>query len=100
MGMASKCGYPSGYFENLAANSDEDLEIERNDVRDLLRAVTGSGGESCTNLMPPSMTLTLLRNLLQACEQSILTSRRSHKLFDETVLHAFSALGELSCLRF
>lgn len=30
MSLASSCGYPNNYFDNLAAISDEDLEIYRN----------------------------------------------------------------------
>jgi len=89
MGCATACRYPVGYFDDPGANSDEDLEIERNDVRDLLRAVSDPGSSS----EPISMALRLLLKLLQACEHSVLSSRDRHQLFDETVIHAFSALG-------
>lgn len=101
MGLASTCGYPAVYFDDLAANSDEDLEIERNDVRDLLRAVAGSGESGSTfsplssGAPPIGATLKLLLRLLQACEHSILSSRQHHQLFEETVIHAFSALGKV-----
>jgi len=101
----STCRYPEHYFDELCKGGDEEVEIDRNDVRDVLRVVVGSGeGGStynCSALVEPlGFALKVMAKLLRAFEQSLLSSREHHQLFDETVIHAFSSLGTclpLSC---
>jgi hypothetical protein len=94
MGLAGGCGYPAGYFDDLGLQSDEDLEIERNEVRDLVRALVSPPvsipGKTPLHLIP----LKLLVRLLAACEQSVRASLDSRSLLNEVVLHAFSSLGK------
>jgi hypothetical protein len=105
MKLAARCGYPVGYFHNLEMDSDEDLEIERNDVRDLLRGLVGvpalahsssdtkSGNQSPTRGIRNVLSLKLLLRLLVECEQSLLATHDSRVVFEEVVAHAFSSLG-------
>ena len=39
LALASSCTYPPGYFSDLTLDNDEDLEIEQNDVRYVLRSI-------------------------------------------------------------
>lgn len=103
MGLAAFCAYPARYFDDLRANSDEELEVERNDVRDLLRAVTGSGetgstSDSKSDEAPMRVALQVLFHLLQACEKSVASAYESQQLFEESVVHAFSSLGTSSVI--
>jgi hypothetical protein len=105
MRLAARCGYPVGYFHNLDMDSDEDLEIERNDVRDLLRGLVGapalahsssgtqSGNQSPTHDIRNLLSLKLLVRLLVECEQGLLATHDSRVVFEEVVAHAFSSLG-------
>lgn len=94
MGLASQCGYPAGYFDDFGRNSDEDLESERNDIRDLLRTVAGiapSLSEKPASIVVP---VTILLRLVHACSQPIQEAAASNVLFPEPALHAFSALAK------
>jgi hypothetical protein len=94
MGLASNCGYPEGYFNDLSLRSDEDLEIERNDVRDLLRALVGPPFFSPDKIPQHLVPLKILLRMLTECEHSVRSSLDSRALFAEVVVHAFSALGK------
>jgi hypothetical protein len=106
MKLAARCGYPVGYFDNLEMNSDEELEIERNDVRDLLRTQVAtpslapsashiqSGDPSPTGSIRNLVSLKLLVRLLAQCEQSLLAIQDPRVVFEEVVAHAFSSLGK------
>jgi hypothetical protein len=99
MSLASSCGYPEGYFDNLAADGDEELEIERNDIRDILRAVAGSseGGSTSevdTSVEPVGVSLKILSNLTRACFDATSTARERKELAPEAVIHAFSSLAK------
>jgi hypothetical protein len=98
MGLAGGCGYPADYFDDVSLQNDEDLETERNDVRDLLRALVSPpvsiSVKTPLNLIP----LKLLLRLLFACDQSLRASVDSRVLLDEVFLHAFSSLGTLYAL--
>ena len=105
MKLAARCGYPVGYFDDLELESDEDLEIERNDVRDLLRTLVGapslaqsashahSGDPTPTGGIQNVLSLKLLVRLLARCEQSLLATQDPRVVFEEVVAHAFSSLG-------
>jgi len=95
MRLASSCGYPAGYFDDLGADSDEDLEIERNDVRDLLRSLVAfPDADESNGVDRYGIPLGLLQKLLMECQQSLTSCTDREELFPEIVLHAFSALGE------
>lgn len=86
MALASSCSYPEGYFHNLAQNSDEDLENERNDVRDILRFATNI--EHSVN----AASLEILNNLITACLRAVEMS--ADAIPPEIAVHALSALAK------
>lgn len=110
MTLASSCGYPEGYFDHLDANSDEDLEIERNDIRDLLRTITTSGDVEFSNALhqrhedgPLLICIQILTLILSACQDAIASAQQRQEqqqdlriqlLLPETIVHAFSALAK------
>lgn len=99
MSLAASCGYPPGYLDDFSAETDEDLEIYRNDVRDMLRSVNGSEeGGSTSNVdgfRPPLlMAQKVLGKVLKSILAAIMESRAAHRLPEETVIHAFSALAK------
>lgn len=99
MSLATSCGYPDDYFHNLGAISDEELEIERNDVRDVLRtvAVSERGGSTAfadISRQPLDVTLQVLTRLLQACGEAVQEAQSKDSLFPETAVHCFSALAK------
>ena len=94
MNLATQCGYPPKYFDDLGENNDEELESERNDVRDIIRTITGGDGKSPSE---DSLQITsqVLFRILHACADTIEAPHRTDKpLFPETALHAFSALAK------
>lgn len=106
LSLASACGYPPDYFADLSAGSDEELEVERNAVRDLLRALTGSNESGLVldeqSHMPLPVSLKILSQLLYQCDQAVSSARHQRQLVPETVAHAFSSLGtsiHLVCVR-
>lgn len=111
MRLAAGCAYPADYFNDWTLNSDEELEVERNDVRDLLRAFVAPlqgltndttpqaqlNGAPSANASPNLVPLRLLVRLLIECDQTLIASIEGRALFDEVVVHAFSSLGKWSC---
>lgn len=96
--LAEGCAYPDGYFDELGSNSDEDLEIERNDVRDLLRTLTMSGEGGSTAMAdyasaPVNLPFQLLARLLAYCEASVTKASEHGRMVPEATAHMFSALG-------
>jgi hypothetical protein len=88
LSMSEKCGYPDGYFDHLDLESDHDLEVERNDVRDLIRTVScsregGSTSKVATLGCPSELSVLVLRSILKQL-----------RIDNETSLHAFSALAK------
>lgn len=97
MKLATSCGYPHHYFEHMVLDSDEELEVERNDIRDVLRAITG--GEDKYSGPPSNASLQVLHRIVQACTKSILEESDSAGLPHETAVHALTALAKpLNCL--
>lgn len=99
MGLAGSCGYPLGYFDKLDLISDHDLEVERNDIRDLLRSVGGSGeGGSTVNTgstrRPPQISVSLLHRLVQSCSDATGSATIHRTTLSETAIHAFSSLAK------
>jgi hypothetical protein len=94
MNLATQCGYPPKYFHSLEENNDEELESERNDVRDIMRTITGGDGKFPSEASLQITSQVLLR-ILHACAETIQAPSRTDKpLFPETALHAFSALAK------
>ena len=90
--LAEGCVYPTNYFKALALPSDHDLEVERNDMRDLIRTIAGSGeGGSTSNTTaedsryPIRFSLDVLSEFLVACTSAPLS---------EAVAHVFSSLAK------
>ena len=99
MSLATSCRYPEDYFRNMGAESDEDLEVERNDVREVLRAVAVSerGGSTAfadVSRVPFDVTVQILHRILKACLEAVQSARDSNQLFPETAIHCFSALAK------
>ena len=94
MALAASCGYPTGYFDCLSENNDEELEIERNDVRDVARSVCSleSGDLILPELQSPSILI--LDRLIGACNIAVRDSASSGNLPPETVVHILSALAK------
>lgn len=99
MVLAEACGYPDGYFCCLSDNSDEDVEIERNDIRDIVRTVCTlnlNSSEPHGNKSPSSL---ILERTVSACNVSVQDAAVSGHLPRETAVHVLSALAKpLNCL--
>jgi hypothetical protein len=93
----------------LSEPSDEDLEIERNDIRDMLRTISASTSNGIDDDKTQSLSLSrtsnkiclrILHRLLTACQEVIgadtatTNEQRMQRLFPETAAHAFSALAK------
>jgi len=94
LALAEKCAYPAGYFTDLSLDNDEDLEVERNDVRDIIRVLT--------NLDKKMQQVPLLINdyILQYCCEKIITLRTGlNTLPPEAAVHILSSPAKtLLCL--
>ncbi|KAL3925083.1 MAG: hypothetical protein SGILL_000639, partial [Bacillariaceae sp.] len=97
LNLSKMCLYPEGYFDNLETCNDEDLEVERNDVRDVLRTMAGmpqSKPGSEGNEVSAAVCSSVLLRFLQLCANPMREAASSESLASETVLHAFSALAK------
>lgn len=95
--LAEQCAYPMDYFRDLREDNDEDLEIERNDVRDIVRALTMVD----KNLQ--QVPLLILDFILQYCHEMIMSPTKQtdgeHILPPEPVVHILSSPAKsLQCL--
>lgn len=99
MSLSLQCSYPPGYFLDLTANNDDELENERTEMRDLLRSCAGTSSPEINSSSPSfEFVSAILLRLIQACAEPFLltvetTTETRHLLFSETVMHAFSALS-------
>ena len=91
LALASSCGYPHGYFDCLSEDNDEELEIERNDVRDVARSVC-SLDSADIGANKPSMLI--LERTVNACSTAVQDSLSKNHLPSETVVHILSALAK------
>lgn len=94
MALAVSCGYPEGYFDNLKEDNDEELEIERNDVRDVARSVSSLDSGNFGDNEHKSPSLLILERIVSACNNSILQSVSHCPLPPETAVHTLSALAK------
>jgi len=90
--LATSCGYPAGYFDRLYENSDEELEIERNDVRDVARSVCSLDSGVIGTQKSPSILI--LERIINECNNAIQHSTTSGQLPPETVVHLLSSLAK------
>jgi len=88
LALASSCAYPPEYFSDLTVDNDEDLEIERNDIRDILRSITSFGGNEMDPM--PLLSYMILDRILQDCADRISSS----PLPPETAVHTLSSLAK------
>ena len=87
--LAAACFYPTDYFVDLRAESDEELEIHRNEVRDLFRALTGGEDEEGHEVPLPS--LQLLHRTTKSLWQEM---QKTQHHPPETYVHTLSALAK------
>ena len=70
LNLALQCGYPGGFFNDMSQENDEDLENERNDVRDVLRTISSISTAANSGVASASLSFassSILLRLLQAC---------------------------------
>ena len=93
MRLATSCGYPSDYFDDMAQDNDEEMEVERNDVRDMIRAVCGCQGDIAreNTSIPMDVSMQILEKIVCSCGQACDTGT---VLPPETAVHALSALAK------
>ena len=92
--LADACGYPDGYFDCLYENSDEDIEIERNDIRDVVRTVCSLNTDSTGIHGNESPSILILERTVSACNTSVRDAASSGHLPRETAVHILSALAK------
>ncbi|KAL7540269.1 hypothetical protein ACHAXR_009992 [Thalassiosira sp. AJA248-18] len=88
LALATSCGYPSSYFANLSENNDEELEVERNDIRDVARSVCSLDSGDISQHKPPSILI--LQRIIGACYSAM----KDAELPPETAVHILSALAK------
>jgi hypothetical protein len=72
LSLATSCGYPPTYFDHLSANNDAEIEIERNDVRDVARTICSLDKNDC--VIDTSTSILILERLIGACSTAIYDS--------------------------
>jgi hypothetical protein len=97
--LALGCRYPDRYFEDLGKTNDDDLENERNDVRDLLRTVAAipsldAPTVGVSSSVAISLGASVLLNIMKSCALPIQEAAHAERLFPEFSLHIFSALAK------
>ena len=90
--LSFSCAYPATYFHNMSADNDEELEIERNDVRDVLRAICSNGED--TYSAPAKTPWQVLDKILVTCGEAITKQLDGDSLPHETLVHTISALAK------
>lgn len=93
MRLATSCEYPAAYFMKMNEDNDEEIEIERNDVRDLIRAICGCEGDVAKGKtsIPMDVSVGILKRVIQSCSEACNTGA---SLPPETAVHALSALAK------
>ena len=86
--LAQQCAYPSSYFDDMTEESDEEVEIERNDVRDILRSICDIENPGCK---PSIISLLILENILGVCFDRLITTPVEKT---ETIVHILSSLAK------
>ncbi|KAL9179854.1 hypothetical protein ACHAXT_007824 [Thalassiosira profunda] len=88
--LATSSGYPPGYFNCLTENNDEELEIERNDIRDVARSVCSLDACDLDTAGQKSPSILILERIVTACN----AATQQSDLPPETVVHILSALAK------
>ena len=85
--LNEKCGYPNNYFDHMEWNNVEELEIERNDVRDIIRAICSFdfGVEEFSRF-----SLACLEKTINFCHEGIMNDQQ-FLLPPETLVHVLSS---------
>ena len=99
LGLAQQCAYPKNYFVDMTLESIHDLEVERNDIRDIIRCLTYSFDLASTsgveNEFPPlHICFKVLERLVDACHRAFTESLHMGVLVSETFPHMFSSLAK------
>lgn len=89
--LSERCKYPDGYFVDLSRNNDEDIEIERNDVRDLVRAVCALDLKASQSA---HISLIIMDSILQYCVSGALDQDQNQSIPSETSIHLLSATAK------
>ena len=96
LSLSLGCAYPVDYFTEftMSQTNDDELESERNDVRDVLRTVSAATSNA---QQANDLALGVLCRLVQRCADRMSSSSSnragSFTSLDETSLHTFSALA-------
>ena len=94
LSLASSCGYPLWYFDRLSDDNDEEIEIERNDVRDVARSVCSLDCDrSIGTWGDTSPSMLILERIVGACNTAIRGAASAGHLPQETAVHILSALA-------
>ncbi len=93
LSLSASCAYPSSYFDNLSENNDEDLEIERNDVRDVCRSVCSLDSGNYGSAESKSPSIMILNRIVSTCHGAIKGTDPA-VLPSEAVVHALSSLAK------
>jgi hypothetical protein len=96
MRLATSCAYPSDYFDFLDRDNDEEIEMERNEVRDLIRAISGgedlqSDGDDTNMGLPMDVSMRILDKMVRSCANAC---SANPSMPPETAVHALSALAK------
>ena len=91
LALGEACQYPRSYFLHLTVNNDDEIEVERNDVRDVARTVC-SLDSGVVNDSSPS--LHVLERIINACGVAINGCISANELPHETAVHILSALAK------
>ena len=93
LSLSKMCSYPFNYFDNLRENNDEDLEIERNDVRDVCRSVCSLDSGNYGSDENKSPSIMILTRIVSTCHSAIKGTDPA-VLPSEAVVHALSSLAK------
>ncbi|EJK58179.1 hypothetical protein THAOC_21717 [Thalassiosira oceanica] len=93
LALGEACQYPRSYFNelNLTVNNDDEIEVERNDVRDVARTVCSLDSGVVNDASP---SLLVLERIINACGDAIRRCIGDNALPHETAVHILSALAK------
>lgn len=94
LALSNSCSYPDGYFLDLSIDSDGDLEVERNDVRDVVRSVSNFDSGNFGEEEAKSPSLLILEHFIDSIFTVIQEASQHNSLPRESAVHALSALAK------
>eukprot|EP00957_Ditylum_brightwellii_P109516 8352184-Ditylum_brightwellii.AAC.1 len=99
--LSTSCGYPTGYFNDLSADNDEDLEAEDNDVRDIIHSISDGGDNAITayrlDIYCQTPSMCILGQMVDACAAVTIPNNAAattKQLPSETAVHVLSDLAK------